>query len=176
MKKSLYNIEAEYLEIANQLEDGELSQELETALAINQSELQGKAVAYAYVIKESEDTVSVIDAEIKRLTALKKTEQNKATRLKDTISNAMNLYGITEIKTKTLKLNFRKSEGVVCTFDNPQKFDSWWDVQKSLIGEEFVTTVPELSKPNLTAIKKAIKEGVEVEGFEIEERYSLQIK
>ena len=176
MKKSLYNIEQEYLEIANQLEDGELSPELETALAINERELQGKAIAYAYVIKEAEDTVSIIDAEIKRLQGLKKTEQNKAQRLKDTIQNAMELYGITEIKTETLKLNFRRSEGVVCTFDNPQKFDSWWDVQKSLIGEEFVTTVPELSKPNLTAIKKAIKEGVEVEGFEIQERYNLQIK
>ena len=164
MKKSLYNIEAEYLEIANQLEDGELSPELETALAINQSELQGKAVAYAYVIKESEDTVSAIDAEIKRLTALKKTEVNKATRLKDTISNAMKLYGILEIKTETLKLNFRRSEGVICTDENFS------------IDESLCTIVPSVVKPNLTAIKKAINEGIEVEGFEIEERYSLQIK
>jgi hypothetical protein len=162
MKKSLYNIESEYLEIANQLEDGELSPELETALAINQSELQGKAVAYAYVIKESEDTVSAIDAEIKRLTALKKTEVNKATRLKDTISNAMKLYGILEIKTETLKLNFRRSEGVVGSND--------W------LTEDLVTIVPEQRKPNLTAIKAAIKEGIEIEGFEIEERWSLQIK
>ena len=162
MKKSLYNIEQEYLEITNQLEGGELTPELETALAINESELQGKAVAYAYVIKESEDTVSVIDAEIKRLQGLKKTEQNKATRLKETISNAMNLYGITEIKTETLKLNFRRSEGVVGSSES--------------LPNELCTVVPETIKPNLTAIKKAIKEGVEVEGFEIEERYSLQIK
>jgi hypothetical protein len=164
MKKSLYNIEQEYLEIANQLEDGELSPELEQALAINERELQGKAISYAYVIKESEDTVSVIDAEIKRLQGLKKTEQNKAKRLKETISNAMELYGITEIKTETLKLNFRRSEGVVCT-------DSTIS-----IAEEFATIVPESIKPNLIAIKAAIKEGIEVTGFEIEERYSLQIK
>lgn len=164
MKKSLYNIEAEYLEIANQLEDGELSEELETALAINEKELQGKAIAYAYVIKESEDTVSVIDAEIKRLQGLKKTEQNKATRLKETISNAMELYGITEIKTETLKLNFRRSEGVICTDSSVG------------IPSELATIVPEQRKPNLTAIKAAIKEGRDVFGFEIEERYSLQIK
>jgi len=164
MKKSLYNIEKEYLEIANQLEDGELSEELETALAINEKELQGKAIAYAYVIKESEDTVSVIDAEIKRLQGLKKTEQNKATRLKETISNAMELYGITEIKTETLKLNFRRSEGVICTDSSIS------------IAEEFATIIPQSIKPNLTAIKKAIKEGQSVNGYEIEERYSLQIK
>ena len=164
MKKSLYNIEQEYLEIANQLEDGEVTPELETALAINESELQGKAVAYAYVIKESDDTVSVIDAEIKRLQGLKKTEQNKSKRLKETISNAMDLYGIQEIKTETLKLNFRRSEGVVCNDSD------------AIPSDEFYTFIPSTYKPNLTAIKKAIKEGVEVEGFEIEERYSLQIK
>ena len=164
MKKSLYNIEQEYLEIVNQLEDGELSPELETALAINERELQGKAIAYAYVIKDSEDTISVIDAEIKRLQGLKKTEQNKVTRLKETISNAMNLYGITEIKTETLKLNFRRSEGVICT-------DS-----SVTIPEEFATVVPQSIKPNLNEIKKAIKEGRDVTRFEIEERYSLQIK
>jgi len=164
MKKSLYNIEKEYLEIANQLEDGELSEELETALAINQNELQGKAIAYAYVIKESEDTVSAIDAEIKRLQGLKKTEQNKSKRLKDTIQNAMELYGITEIKTETLKLNFRRSEGVICT-------DSGVSIEESLC-----TIVPQSIKPNLNEIKKAIKEGREINGFVIEERYSLQIK
>jgi len=162
MKKSLYNIEQEYLEIANQLEDGELSPELEAALAINEQQLQGKAVAYAYVIKEAEDTVSIIDQEIKRLTALKKVEQNKVTRLKETISNAMNLYGITEIKTETLKLNFRRSEGVVGS-------NEW-------LTDDLVTIIPEQRKPNLTAIKAAIKEGIEIDGYSIEERFSLQIK
>jgi len=164
MKQSLYNIETEYLEITNQLEDGELTPELETALAINESQLQGKAVAYAYVIKESEDTVSVIDQEIKRLQGLKKTEVNKSKRLKETISNAMELYGITEIKTETLKLNFRKSEGVICTDETMDLMD------------EFITLVPEIHKPNLTAIKAAIKEDRSVNGYAIQTRYNLQIK
>lgn len=164
MKKSLYNIEAEYLEITNQLEDGELTPELETALAINESQLQGKAVAYAYVIKEADDTITAIDAEIKRLQGLKKTEQNKVTRLKQNIHIAMDLYGINEIKTETLKINFRKSEGVICTMDEVK------------LDDEFVTVVPETSKPNLSAIKKAIKEGETINGFEIETRFNLQIK
>jgi hypothetical protein len=162
MKKSLYNIEKEYLDIANQLEDGELTEELETALAINEKELQVKAVAYAYVIKDASDNIVAIDNEIKRLQALKKREQNKADRLKESISNAMNLYGITEIKTETLKLNFRRSEGVVGS-------NEW-------LTDDLVTIIPEQRKPNLTAIKAAIKAGVEIEGYEIEERYNLQIK
>ena len=74
----------------------------------------------------------------------------------------MNLYGITEIKTETLKLNFRRSEDVVGS-------NEW-------LTDDLVTIVPEQRKPNLTAIKKAIKEGIEIEGYEIEERLSLQIK
>jgi len=150
------------LDIANQLEDGELTEELETALAINEKELQVKAVAYAYVIKDASDNIVAIDNEIKRLQALKKREQNKADRLKESISNAMNLYGITEIKTETLKLNFRRSEGVVGS-------NEW-------LTDDLVTIIPEQRKPNLTAIKAAIKAGVEIEGYEIEERYNLQIK
>ena len=164
MKKSLYNIETEYLEITNQLEDGELTPELETALAINEAELQGKAVAYAYVIKESDDTVAAIDAELKRLQGIKKTEQNKSKRLKGAIHVAMDLYGIQEIKTETLKLNFRRSEGVICT------------VEEVKLDDEFITVVPETSKPNLAKIKAAIKEGQEVEGFGVETRFNLQIK
>ena len=164
MKKSLYNIETEYLEIANQLEDGEVTPELETALAINEAELQGKAVAYAYVIKESDDTVAAIDAEVKRLQGIKKTEQNKSKRLKGAIHVAMDLYGIQEIKTETLKLNFRRSEGVICT------------VEEVKLDDEFITVVPEVLKPNLNAIKSAIKEGREVKGYEVETRYNLQIK
>lgn len=162
MKKSLYKIEEEYLKIANQLEDGELSPELETALAINQSELQGKAVAYAYVMKDKSANIVAIKAEKKRLDALEKSEQSIIDRLKESIHVAMDLYEITEIKTETLKLNFRRSEGVVGSND--------------YLTDDLVTIIPEQRKPNLVAIKAAIKEGIEIEGYSIEERYSLQIK
>ena len=76
----------------------------------------------------------------------------------------MELYGITEIKTETLKLNFRRSEGVVCT-------DSSVGIPMRLS-----TIIPEVVKPNLTAIKSAIKAGEVVTGFELEERFNLQIK
>jgi hypothetical protein len=45
-----------------------------------------------------------------------------------------------------------------------------------VLPEEFVTVVPEVRKPNLTAIKAAIKEGRTVEGYQIEQRQNLQIK
>ena len=74
MKKALYNIEREYLELAEQIEqaEGELTPELETALAITEGELQTKAVGYGFIIRESEGNIAIIDDELKRLTALKK--------------------------------------------------------------------------------------------------------
>ena len=162
--KSLYHIEQEYLDLAAQLEDGELTPELETALAINANELQGKAIAYAHVIKDAEATIDVIDAEIARLTALKKAEKNKSERLKETISNAMQFYGITEVKSELMKLSFRRSEACVA------------EVHFTELPDEFVTVVPEKRNPNLTAIKAAIKEGRTVDGYRIDVKQNLQIK
>jgi hypothetical protein len=160
--KSLYHIQADYLALASALEVGELTPEIETALAINEQELQQKAIGYAYVIKESEANVDTIEAEIARLTGLKQAEKRKADALKSAISNAMQFYGVHEVKTPTVRLSFRKSEGLIGQADN--------------LADEFVTLIPEQRKPNAAAIKTAIKEGREVEGYEIETRWNLQIK
>ena len=47
MEKSLYNINNEYLELINKVEnlEGELTPELENALTINKSELEIKSIA-----------------------------------------------------------------------------------------------------------------------------------
>jgi hypothetical protein len=115
-----------------------------------------------YVMKDKSANIVAIKAEKKRLDALEKSEQSIIDRLKESIHVAMDLYGITEIKTETLKLNFRRSEGVVGSND--------------YLTDDLVTIVPEQRKPNLVAIKAAIKEGIEIEGYSIEERFSLQIK
>ncbi len=45
----------------NALEEGELTPEMELALHINQSELQEKAINYAYAIKSIEDVMLYSD-------------------------------------------------------------------------------------------------------------------
>jgi len=163
MKQSLYKIQEEYLQIAQALEQDEITPEIEQQLVITETALQEKAIGYAHVILDAETNVTAIKNEIKRLSALQKSEQNKADRLKSAISNAMQMFGINEVKTPTLKLSFRQSEGVV-------------GESNTVLPEEFVTVVPEVRKPNLTAIKAAIKEGRTVEGYQIEQRQNLQIK
>jgi hypothetical protein len=111
---NIYQIEKEYLELANQLIEsgGECSPELELQLTINQEQLEQKARGYGFVVKQMESDVSIIDAEIKRLGELKKARQKTIERLETTVSQAMQLYQINKLETPTLKISFRKSESV----------------------------------------------------------------
>jgi hypothetical protein len=162
MKKSLYNITAEALELVSALEEGELTPELEIALIINQNELQEKAINYGYAIKSMEDDVTVIAEEIKRLQAIKTAKNNAADRMKYAIETAMKLYGIQKVSSPTLNLSFRKSETVEIDFITflPNDFK----VIKTTVTADKI------------AIKKAIKEGQHITGAFIKENFNLQIK
>jgi hypothetical protein len=163
MKQSLFNIQSEYLALASALEQGEVTPEIEQQLAITEAALQTKAVGYAHIIREGKANIAAMKDEIARIQGLLKAEQNKVDRLETAISNAMQMFGVPEVKTPLVRLSFRRSEAVVGEADAP-------------LADEFVRVVPEQRKPDLTAIKAAIKEGREVEGYRIEERFNLQIK
>lgn len=162
MTQSIYQIQQDYLSITNELIEngGELTENLETSLAINKAELQQKAVAYVYVTKSLEADVSTIDDEIKRLQALKASRVKTIDKLKETVKDAMMLYGIEEIKTATLKINFRKSESVECDGTVPAEY---WN-------SKTVLTVDKVR------IKEAIKQGKEVLGASLNINWNLQIK
>jgi len=162
MKKSLYNITAEALELVSALEEGELTPELEIALIINQNELQEKSINYGYAIKSMEDDVTVIAEEIKRLQAIKTAKNNAADRMRGSIINAMMLYGIEKVTSPTLNLSFRKSESV--EVDLIQFLPNDFKVVKTTVTADKI------------AIKKAIKDGQHVTGAFIKENFNLQIK
>ena len=161
---NLFNITTEYkqLEAALIENEGELTPELETALQINQDQLQAKGISYGYVIKSIEAESDIIDAEIKRLTQLKKVRDNAAERLKTTLKQAMEMYGVLELKTPTLKISFRKSESVEI-------------IDMDLLDKKYITKkITEM--PNKTEIKEALKRGEVIEGAELRTNNNLQIK
>lgn len=164
MNKSIYNIEREYLEIAEILQDngGELTEETETALAINREELEVKAANYGYVIKSILDSNNSIDSEMERLTALRLAGTKSIDRLKYAVHTAMDLYGIEEIKMNNIKINFRKSTSVV--IDNEGLIPFVYQAEK-------ITT--SIKKKE---IGDALKSGVEVPGAYLSSNKSLQIK
>jgi hypothetical protein len=159
---SLYQIEAEYQQLAAQLMDDELTPELETALSINKENLQNKAVNYGFVLKQFDAEVDIINAEIERLKTLKERRTKGIDKLKQTLSLAMQLYGIEKIETPIMKISFRQSESV--EVDNV-----------ALLNQKFVIQKVTVS-PDKAAIKKAIQAGEEVTGAFIQINQNLQIK
>jgi hypothetical protein len=160
--KSLYIISEEARNLASFLEDGELSQEVETALVINQSELQEKAINYGYVVKSFEGEVSLISEEIKRLTAIKKAKESAIDRMKDAVLSAMQIYSIEKVSSPTLNISVRRTESIEVPL-------------VELLDARFVTEKIVKSADKI-GIKKAIKDGEIIEGAFIQANYNLQIK
>lgn len=164
MKVALYQIEQEYLNIVQSIIDagGEITEEQETALSISKEQLQNKGVCYGFIVKELEGNIDLIDLEIKRLNALKKPLVNSIDRLKNNLSQAMQMFEVTELKTPLLKINFRKSESVEVT-----------DID--LLDADFVKTTI-IKAADKIAIKEAIKQGENVQGAVLVTNQNLQIK
>lgn len=159
---NLFNIKQEYINLVNTIIDnnGELSPELSQALAINETELKEKAINYGYVIRSFEYENDIIDAEIKRLKALKEQKEKAIQKLKDAVSDAMNLYGIEKVESPALKLSFRKSESIEIS----ENLDKRFMIEKITL------------QPDKVAIKEAIKKGEQVDGAVLVINQNLQIK
>lgn len=164
MKLTIYQIEQSYNQLAEELinNGGELTPELETALAITEEQLQNKSVAYSFVIKQMDADIDTIDAEIKRLQALKKQREKASQYLKERIKHAMELFSIEEIKTPLVKINFRKSESVEVD-----------DVNQLPAAFKVVKVTEQADK---AAIKAALKDGADIIGCSIVQHRNLQIK
>ena len=161
-KKSLYHIETEYRELINQVElsEGELTPEMEEQLMINETQLQSKSIAYLEFIGSKESFNTRIDDEIKRLQALKKSNNTLISNLKGRLLQAVKLYGAFEVGLT--KFGTRKSQQVIV------------NVNANELDNEF-KTVKITEAPNKKAIKDAIKAGQSIEGCELMDVENLKI-
>lgn len=164
MKLSLYVIQQEYISLAEQIidNDGLLSEEMEAALQINKDQLENKSQCYGFIVRQLEGECDMIDNEIKRLEAMKKSRGKTVDRLKESVSKAMQLYEIDKIETPTIKISFRKSESIEIE-------------EESLIDEKYMT-VKTTKTPDKKAIKEAIKAGEIVLGVTLKENQNIQFK
>jgi hypothetical protein len=158
----LYEITNEAQYLAALLETEELTPELEAELLINQEQLQTKAINYAKVISNYQGESDAIDAEIKRLKAMKDSRDKKVTWLTESLKKAMMVSGIEKIESPLFKLSLRRSEAV--EVEVPEALPVDWQVRKVMITADKV------------AIKKAIKEGYAITGARLVENFNLQIK
>ena len=159
---NLYEITREAQELASLLETDELTPELEEALLINQDQLQSKAGNYAKVITNIQSDSDAIDAEIKRLKAMKDTKDRAVNRLKEALREAMMVSGIDKIESPLFKLSLRRSEAV--------EVDVVEALPNDFVTRKVVVTADKVS------IKEAIKRGENITGARIIENFNLQIK
>lgn len=161
---NIYQIQNEYLLLINQIIEngGEVTPQQELNLQITRDQLQDKGTNYAFVIKKLEAECDIIDAEIKRLSELKKVRQNACERLKSNISHAMQIFEVDKIESPLIKLSFRKSQSVNVADVN------------SLPNE--YKTIKITEQADKMKIKQALLNGEVIEGCEIVNNNNLQIK
>ncbi len=162
MKNTLFTISTDYLQLMEQIEilEGEITPELDEQLKINETQLQSKSIAYLEVLKTKEARNLQIDSEIKRLQAMKKSNDRITTNLKSRLLEAVKMFGSFEVGLQ--KFGTRKSVQVIL------------DIETNKLDKEFKTiTVKE--SPNKKAIKDAIKRGESIKGAELIEVLNLKI-
>jgi anti-sigma28 factor (negative regulator of flagellin synthesis) len=159
---NLYEITQEAIYLSTLLETEELTPELEQALIINQDQLQAKAGNYAKVIANIQSDADAIDAEIKRLKAMKDSREKKIEWLKESVKKAMLVSGIEKVESPLFKLSVRRSEAV--EVDLVEALPNAFQNVKNVVTADKV------------AIKEAIKRGEFVIGARLVENFNLQIK
>ena len=161
---SLFNITQERKFLIQMLEsaDGEVSEELVEALAINRDDFHDKIEGYGIIMRKLETDEIAIDSEISRLTALKKSKVNAYARLEQTLLEALQLYGQQDAKGV-----YRAEAGTFrfSTARSPKSVDIF---DESLVPNEFKVEKVTVSVSK-TTIKNALDLGQEVPGAAFKE-------
>lgn len=161
MELTLYQISDEQRKIEAMLEEtgGELTEEIEAALAINEENFMTKAVDYGHAILRLKAFIEAAKAEKQRLDGIIKYCQSSIEKMDTRLVAAMQLFDKTKVETATMKLGLRKSERVVID-------------DESKVPADCIKVKTEVSK---TDLKAHIKAGEDC-GAHLEENQSLQIK
>ena len=161
MENSLFSITNEQKLLMLEIEslEGEITPEIEERLAITESQLQQKSIAYLEVIRQKEAYNSLIDAEIKRLQGLKKQTTNVIDRLEENLLNAVKTFGVYTVGTQ--KFGTRKSSQIIVEDVN------------SLPDKYKVIKVTESADKML--LKEALKNGEKIEGVYVQDNLNLRI-
>lgn len=158
---TLYQISEDQRRLNAMLEEtgGELTPELEEALAITEANFVTKAENYGKAILHYKQMVAAAKAETDRIKAIQKTCENAIARMEERLRDAMILFDKPKVEMATLKLSLRKSERVVIDDENNLPADC-------------IVVKTEVSK---TEVKRHLKAG-EAIGAHLEENQSLQIR
>jgi|GEM_PF-667956 len=160
----LYEIPAEYRKVLEGVQvDEETGEILGTdALVEFAGDLNETIKNTGLYLFELDSEAQQIDAQIKRLKARKDGMMRRADTLKNLMLDAMTSSGLKKVSDPLVTVYLRKSTATIV--DNME-----------LIPKDLLRVKVETS-PDLLAISKTIKSGIEVPGAHLEERQNVNIK
>lgn len=176
-KRSLFQLTADMAAIEDALWEngGELTPELEEVLTETSASLIAKTDGYGALIRKFDSATASIDAEIKRLQALKKTASNATERLKERLKFSMQTNGLSKLEGSLTKISLRRSERVVVD-------------EESILAPYYFTieaikdTLPSYVKLGDLKIDKTVikdmikKDGIAIPDAHMEENWSVVMK
>jgi predicted nuclease with TOPRIM domain len=158
---NLFDLKENYLKLRDMLLDGTADEQTvkDTMEAIEGS-IEAKADSYAYIIAELDTNNAMIDTEVKRLQAKKKSIEGNKQRLKDNLLYAMKALDKEKFKTSFHSFGVTTSKSVKI-------------VDMSLVPELYQKVTIDVKKAD---IKKAWKNGESVAGVEEEQKENVSIR
>ena len=176
LSTTLFQLSQEMMAIEDALWEsgGELTPELEQAMAENAESMAKKVDGYNAVIRSLAYKADVLDAEIKRLTALKKVAENAQKRIKEHVLDTMNAFGIDKLEGAYCKIS--KSKSTKTEVDEPTLLLAYMPMMQG-VNESLPPYLSAEIKVSKTALKDYIKEeGITPAGVEFVENWSLRIR
>lgn len=166
----LYQLAQEYMELQSMLEDPEMDfQAVMDTLESISGEFEEKADSTACVVKALDAQARAIKAEADTLSQRAKTMSVRADRLKSYLYQQMSLAGKKKIETARNVLSIRKTPASV-RFGDEDKFIQWAVKNHP---EYLRQKPPEVDK---SAVRDALKAGVQLPGARLESGETFQIK
>lgn len=159
---SLYELTNEHRLICEAIEEagGEITPEIEAMLAINAENFATKAEGYAEIIAKYAQMADNAKQRIEQLQQVKKVAENAVKRMKERILGAMAEYDLQKVECGVHKFSTRTTKAVEIT-------------DEAKIPNEYIKVATSVDKTKLRADLMA---GVVIEGVELKENKSLQIR
>ena len=164
----LYELTNDYLALMQAIDNDELPEEaIKDTLEAITAGIEEKADSIACLLKNLDAECKAIKAEEERLAERRKSKEKSIERIKQYLSETLQIAGIDKVETARNRITFRKSESVEV---NEDAFIAW---AQSNRDDLLKYSAPTADK---TAIKKALKDGAEIIGAELRINQNIQIK
>ena len=157
---SLYNLKEDYKIVLELQAEGVDEEVIKDTLESIDDAIEDKADSYSYVIREKKGQNDTIDEEMKRLQALKRSNNNLIKLLQENLYEAMTSTGKTKFKTDLNSFWIQKS---------PPSIDIKYEDN---IPEEFYVTERKLQRRDLINYVK----NNEIDGVELTQSEGVRIR